>query len=151
MCSYHGWRWQGDGNVTAVPAATSTELERIKDNPKSNCNAFPTKVKEGVLWVWPSSGSDARILSELTPVPDMSLDGMVDVDPSREVVYGPWMHRYLPYGWDFFVENIIGKRCLFCMLCRSSFLMAFSSIIYSLSTLSLDPAHVRSFVEGIEL
>ena len=107
MCSYHAWRWEGDGQLAVVPQAHGSELERIKKNPKSNCNSFPTKVKNGVLWVWPKAGSDARILSELTPVNEMSLEGLTDVDDDSRIVYGPWMFRYLPYGWDFFVENVI--------------------------------------------
>lgn len=60
LCSYHGWRWEGDGNLAAVPHTDSkSELQRIIDNPKSSCNAFPTKVKGGLLYVWPASGSDA--------------------------------------------------------------------------------------------
>jgi len=105
MCSYHAWRWEGDGDLVAIPQAHDTELDRIKKNPKSSCNSFPTKVKNGVLWVWPKSGSDARILSELTPISEMSLEGLVDVDDESRVVYGPWFFRYLPYGWDFFVES----------------------------------------------
>jgi hypothetical protein len=57
--------------------------------------------------VWPSSGSDARILSELTPIVDMSLEGFFDdVDESRSVV-GPWNFRFIPHGFDYFIENVI--------------------------------------------
>jgi hypothetical protein len=58
-----GGRWGGDGNLTAVPVASKSELQRIIDNPKSSCNhAFPTKVKTGLLYVWPVSGSNAQVL-----------------------------------------------------------------------------------------
>lgn len=107
MCSYHAWRFNGDGDVEVVPQALSTELDRIKKNPKSSCNSFPTKVKNGLLWVWPSSGSDARILSELTPIVDMSLEGYFDdVDESR-IIAGPWNFRFIPHGFDYFIENVI--------------------------------------------
>ena len=60
LCSYHGWRWGGDGNLSVVPHfENESELQRIIHNPKSSCNAFPTKVKGGLLYVWPASGSDA--------------------------------------------------------------------------------------------
>jgi phenylpropionate dioxygenase-like ring-hydroxylating dioxygenase large terminal subunit len=107
MCSYHAWRFNGNGEVEVVPQALTTELDRIKRNSKSSCNSFPTKVKNGLLWVWPSSGSDARILSELTPIVDMSLEGFFDdVDESRAVV-GPWNFRFIPHGFDYFIENVI--------------------------------------------
>ena len=86
MCSYHAWRWDGEGDLSHVPQAQDTELERLKKNPKSKCNSFPIKEKNGLLWVWPSSGSDARILSELTPVADMQLEGLVEVE---ELVLDP--------------------------------------------------------------
>ena len=87
---------------------TDDALDRMKKNPRSNCNAFPTKVKNGLLWVWPSSSSDDRILSELTKIPNMSFEGLVDEpeDESR-VLYGPWTFRYVPNGWDYVIENLI--------------------------------------------
>ena len=108
MCSYHAWRWEGDGELAHVPQAQCDALDRMKKNPRSNCNAFPTKVKNGLLWVWPSSGSDDRILSELTQIPNMSFEGLVDEpeDESR-VLYGPWTFRYVPNGWDYVIENLI--------------------------------------------
>ena len=108
MCSYHAWRWEGDGELAHVPQAQCDALDRMKKNPRSNCNAFPTKVKNGLLWVWPSSSSDDRILSELTQIPNMSFEGLVDEpeDESR-VLYGPWTFRYVPNGWDYVIENLI--------------------------------------------
>ena len=107
MCSYHAWRWDGEGDLSHVPQAQDTELERLKKNPKSKCNSFPIKEKNGLLWVWPSAGSDARILSELTPVADMQLEGLVEVEDESRIVGGSWSYRYLPIGWDYFSENII--------------------------------------------
>ena len=62
MCSYHAWRWDGEGELAHVPQAQDTELERLKKNPKSKCNSFPIKEKNGLLWVWPSdeSGKECR-------------------------------------------------------------------------------------------
>jgi len=57
-----------------MPQALNTKLDCIKKNSKSSFNSLPTKVMNGLLWVWPSSGSDARILSELTLIVDMSLE-----------------------------------------------------------------------------
>ena len=60
LCSCHGWRYNGKGDPTAVPRAGSTsELQRMIDNRKPSCNAFPTKVKATLFYVWPASGSDA--------------------------------------------------------------------------------------------
>jgi phenylpropionate dioxygenase-like ring-hydroxylating dioxygenase large terminal subunit len=87
--------------------ASSDEPERIKAHPKASCSAFPTKVVSGVLFVWPSSDENAALESELTPVNYRSAE--VDSDRLWE---GPWNFRELPYGADFFIENVVdpGKR-----------------------------------------
>ena len=105
LCSYHGWRFEGDGSLVDVPQLDSKKtLERIASNPKSKCNSFPTQVVDGVLWVWAETGDDARLEAALTPVPNYKLPE--GVDPDR-VWYGPWNSRELPYGHDFFIENVV--------------------------------------------
>jgi phenylpropionate dioxygenase-like ring-hydroxylating dioxygenase large terminal subunit len=103
LCSYHAWRFDGKGSCVAVPQVESeNELMRIKSNPKSNCNAYPTKVINGILFVWPSSDKDAVLESELTPV----VHRPAETDVKR-LWEGPWNFRELPYGADFFIENVV--------------------------------------------
>jgi phenylpropionate dioxygenase-like ring-hydroxylating dioxygenase large terminal subunit len=95
MCLYHAWQYNGNSKIEVIPQAVTSKLDCIKKNPKSSCNSFPTNVKNGLLWVWQSSGSDARILSKLTPIVDMSLEGFFDElmkavllwDPGISVLY----------------------------------------------------------------
>lgn len=103
LCSYHGWRFDSDGACVAVPQIDNkgSEMERMKQNPKSKCNSFPTKIIEGVLWVWPSSDENAILESELTPVNHR------EIEEGDDVWKGPWNFRELPYGQDFFVENVV--------------------------------------------
>jgi phenylpropionate dioxygenase-like ring-hydroxylating dioxygenase large terminal subunit len=99
LCSYHAWRFDGKGDCVAVPQVESDdELARIKANPKTSCNAFPTKVINGVLFVWPSADKDAVLESELTPVAHRPAEQNSD----NRVWEGPWNFRELPYGADFF-------------------------------------------------
>eukprot|EP00977_Amphora_coffeiformis_P028036 scaffold34685_cov183-Amphora_coffeaeformis.AAC.16 len=106
LCSYHAWRFDGSGNCVSVPQLNEANslLESIRSNPKTQCNAFPTKVINGVLFVWPSSDENAVLESELTPVPHR---------PSRKeeggdlLWEGPWNFRSLPYGADYFIENVV--------------------------------------------
>jgi phenylpropionate dioxygenase-like ring-hydroxylating dioxygenase large terminal subunit len=104
MCSYHGWRFDGTGDLIDVPQLLDSELNRVKANPKSQCNSFPVKVIDGVLWIWPETGSDARIQSALTEVNHYKVTGDVS---TKDVWYGPWYYRELPYGADYFIENIL--------------------------------------------
>jgi phenylpropionate dioxygenase-like ring-hydroxylating dioxygenase large terminal subunit len=105
MCSYHGWRFDGQGDVINVPQiGTSSDLQRVKDNPKSHCNSFPTRIVDGVLWIWPATGSDAKIESALTAP---KLYEFPEDTKAENVWYGPWNYRELPYGYDYFIENVV--------------------------------------------
>jgi phenylpropionate dioxygenase-like ring-hydroxylating dioxygenase large terminal subunit len=104
-CSYHAWRFNGGGETIHVPQISENELEIIKANPKSNCNSFPVQIVDGVLWTWPDSSDDAKIESALTPIPRNDYNGK-EVDEDR-VWKGVWNFRELPYGHDFFIENVV--------------------------------------------
>eukprot|EP00568_Trieres_chinensis_P006725 CAMPEP_0183295636 /NCGR_PEP_ID=MMETSP0160_2-20130417/3522_1 /TAXON_ID=2839 ORGANISM="Odontella Sinensis, Strain Grunow 1884" /NCGR_SAMPLE_ID=MMETSP0160_2 /ASSEMBLY_ACC=CAM_ASM_000250 /LENGTH=591 /DNA_ID=CAMNT_0025457151 /DNA_START=48 /DNA_END=1826 /DNA_ORIENTATION=+ len=110
LCSYHAWRFDGEGEVVSVPQALeeTDELTKIKANPKSKCGAFPAKVVGGLLWVWGDNGPDAVLESELTDVPMMKLPHEEDetIDP-KDVITTPWNNRHLPYGHDYFIENVV--------------------------------------------
>jgi len=103
LCSYHAWRFDGKGECVSVPQISSqTDLERIKASPKTSCNAFPTRVLNGVLFVWPSSDETAILESELIPVTYRQAEGFSD-----RLWEGPWNFRELPYGADVFLENVV--------------------------------------------
>ena len=105
LCSYHAWRFDAEGKLLDAPQCQSeVVLNQLKNNPKSRCNAFPTKIIDGVLWLWAETGDDARLESALTPVPHYQLPEGVNKD---RVWYGPWNYRELPYGADFFIENVL--------------------------------------------
>ena len=108
LCSYHGWRFNGEGSLIDIPQLEKTdELALIQRNPKSTCNSFPTRVINGLLWVWPETGSDARIESAFKEpiISDASGDNFEDDDDRLWV--GPWNFRELPYGADYFLENVV--------------------------------------------
>ena len=104
-CSYHAWRFNGEGETIHIPQISENELETIKSNPKSNCNSFPVQIVDGVLWTWPDSSDDAKIESALTPIPTNDYNGR-EVAEDR-VWKGVWNFRELPYGHDFFIENVV--------------------------------------------
>ncbi len=91
LCSYHGWRFDGEGGTIDVPQIGPDELGKIKSNPKSNCSSFPVRVVDGVLWVWPDASDDARIESALTPVPSNDYEG--EVIEGDRLWLGPWNFR----------------------------------------------------------
>jgi len=120
LCSYHAWRFDGTGRCVSIPQLNGADplLDSIRSNPKTRCNSFPTKVINGVLFVWPSSDEDAVLESELTPVPHRpsqrgSSSGEGENNDNNNnsnnnnVWEGPWNFRLLPYGADYFIENVV--------------------------------------------
>lgn len=103
LCSYHAWKFDGKGKCVDIPQVEAKdELARIMSNPKSNCNAFPTKVINGILFVWPNADENATLESELTPVVHRPTES------NKERLWeGPWNFRELPYGADYFIENVV--------------------------------------------
>ena len=88
-----------------MPQVESSELERIRSNPKSVCNSYPVQIVEGVLYVWPDSSDDGKIESALTPPPVNDYEG--ETIPEDRLWKGDWNFRELPYGHDYFIENVV--------------------------------------------
>eukprot|EP00931_Biecheleriopsis_adriatica_P061808 TRINITY_DN37180_c0_g1_i1.p1 TRINITY_DN37180_c0_g1~~TRINITY_DN37180_c0_g1_i1.p1 ORF type:complete len:544 (-),score=69.07 TRINITY_DN37180_c0_g1_i1:276-1907(-) len=104
LCSYHGWRFNGAGELTALPQATDKDLPRLQANPRSCASARPTQIRHGVLWVWGESSKDAHLESALVEpniVPELE-----DPDMEGRASSSVWSHRDLPYGWEVAFENV---------------------------------------------
>ncbi|MDF5725071.1 MAG: Rieske 2Fe-2S domain-containing protein [Rhizonema sp. PD37] len=103
LCAYHAWRFDSEGNCVSIPQSLDKQREaKHCSNPKSCAVAFPTQECQGLLWVWSESGPQAQSESQSrTPrlVPELEND-------SDRIVHLFWNIRDLPYGWDFFMENV---------------------------------------------
>ncbi len=103
LCAYHAWRFDSEGNCVSIPQSKDEQTEaKHCSNPKSCAVAYPTQECQGLLWVWSESGSQAQVESQLkTPriIPELE-------NGSKRVVHLFWNVRDLPYGWDFFMENV---------------------------------------------
>ena len=103
LCAYHAWRFDSEGNCVSIPQSKDEQTEaKHCSNPRSCAVAYPTQERQGLLWVWAEAGSQAEIESQLkTPriIPELE-------DKSDRVVHLFWNVRDLPYGWDFFMENV---------------------------------------------
>lgn len=104
LCSYHAWRFNGDGNCVSIPQSKDEHTQaKHCSNRKSCAISYPTQERQGILWVWAESGFNAQLESELqTPRLILELENYSDkeVQLYRNV-------RDLPFGWDFFMENVI--------------------------------------------
>ena len=103
LCAYHAWRFDSDGRCVSIPQSKDKEIEAKNcSNPKSCAVTYPTQERQGLLWVWPESGQKAWHESQLRPartIPELENNS----DRTMELF---WSIRDLPYGWDFFMENL---------------------------------------------
>ncbi len=103
LCAYHAWRFDGDGSCAKIPQSQNPELEaRHRANPKSCAIAYPTQSAQGLLWVWAEPGAKGESESQhksprLIPELDQKSDQIVKLF---------WNIRDMPYGWDYFMENV---------------------------------------------
>jgi len=103
LCAYHGWRFDSKGNCVSIPQSQDKQTEaRHCSNRKSCAVAYPTQERQGLLWVWTEAGSQAEEESQLRApriIPELESN-------SDRVIKLSWSIRDLPYGWDFFMENV---------------------------------------------
>ncbi|MEB3232159.1 MAG: Rieske 2Fe-2S domain-containing protein [Leptolyngbyaceae bacterium] len=103
LCAYHAWRFGPGGKCVGMPQAKDGATESAHcDSPKACAIAYPTQQRQGLLWVWPQSGKTGFEASQgRSPnlIPELE-------QPSERVVKLFWNHRDLPYGWDYFMENV---------------------------------------------
>ena len=103
LCAYHAWRFDGQGQCTHIPQAKDAETEsKYRQSDRACAIAYPTQERQGILWVWGEPGEDGLQASQqqvprLTPELD---------DALLSIQAGAWAIRDLPYGWDFFMENV---------------------------------------------
>ena len=100
MCSYHGWKFDGSGACSSVPQASSKENEEmICKNAKACAKSYPTREMQGVVWVYPSAGSEP---SEEPPICPM----IASKDPQELTYIMRPFFRDLPYDFSTLLENV---------------------------------------------
>ncbi|MBV6621969.1 MAG: Rieske 2Fe-2S domain-containing protein [Rivularia sp. (in: Bacteria)] len=103
LCAYHAWRFNSAGECVSIPQSKDKETEAKNcSNNKSRATVYPTQVCQGLLWVWGESGETAKLESQLRSpriVPELD-------DTSDKIIKLFWNIRDLPYGWDYFMENV---------------------------------------------
>lgn len=103
LCAYHAWKFEGDGHCVNIPQSKdAATAEKHQANPKACAIAYPIQEQQGLLWVWPESGTTAQLESKLRDpriIPELD-------DQSGRVKKLFWYVRDLPYGWDYFMENV---------------------------------------------
>ncbi len=103
LCAYHAWKFEGQGSCVHIPQSKNSETEaKHKANAKACATVYPTQERQGLVWVWSESGTKAQLESQMRApriIPELE-------DPSDRVLKLFWYVRDLPYGWDYFMENV---------------------------------------------
>ncbi|HIK07836.1 MAG TPA: Rieske 2Fe-2S domain-containing protein [Trichormus sp. M33_DOE_039] len=103
LCAYHAWRFDAQGKCVSIPQSLDEQTEaKHCENPKSCAVVYPTQENQGLLWVWAEAGEEAELESQLRKprlVPELE-------ENSEQVEQLFWNFRDLPYGWDYFMENV---------------------------------------------
>mmetsp|Transcript_48376 Transcript_48376/g.121915 ORF Transcript_48376/g.121915 Transcript_48376/m.121915 type:complete len:624 (+) Transcript_48376:71-1942(+) len=113
MCRFHGWCFRGqDGACVKVPMAEGdAEAERLLlDAPRTTLATYPTKVKAGLLFIWPDSSSaeeaaakEPFMAEELGDAPtwnviDAPASWRVWMEQTWDPSHAPFLHEFtLPF------------------------------------------------------
>jgi phenylpropionate dioxygenase-like ring-hydroxylating dioxygenase large terminal subunit len=113
MCSYHGWRFNGDAECSDLPYAEGAKAERLRSCNRASGRAYPTRVVDGMLWVFPRCDPGAFDDAERVPmclVEELHKPGEAwNADDTK----GRWKWkipagvRDFPCGWDMMAENTL--------------------------------------------
>jgi len=107
MCSYHGWKFTGDGKCVKIPQAASIEAEQRGCSSFRACaTTYPTAEAQGLIWVWGESGSHAQEESASKPIPiDKRLEAATKKEEKIFNIF-PLFQRDLPYDYQTLLENV---------------------------------------------
>jgi phenylpropionate dioxygenase-like ring-hydroxylating dioxygenase large terminal subunit len=106
LCAYHAWRFNAKGECTSIPHAQKDREADLCALPKACAISHPVQEVQGLLWVWGEAGgpgSDAAIeaaLKQPAIIPELDEYG----SRAKKLT---WSIRDMPYGWDYFIENVV--------------------------------------------
>ncbi len=95
-CAYHGWSFKSCGQCARIP-----QIEKGNSGAtiprRAGVRSYPTKAEHGIIWVW--LGDPANADTKPIPAPPV----MKDFTEEDQFV---GFSRYVPYGYETFLENI---------------------------------------------
>lgn len=100
QCAYHGcWEFNENGTCTKIPQLGDVQDPVIVQNPQSCATSYPTRIAQGLLWIFPfpgeSTSKQAKPLALITELYDPD-----SVDATS------FFFRDMPYSWEILVENL---------------------------------------------
>lgn len=130
-CSYHGWRFDGEGDCTALPSldrldaadadadAAAARAAAVRATPGCRATSYPCIHRHGLVWVFLVPGADGALAAAAVGPPrSLPREGRPDFAAlDADGLQGdgdavPWSAvaglyaRDLPYSWDTLAENL---------------------------------------------
>ncbi|EIE25057.1 hypothetical protein COCSUDRAFT_65076 [Coccomyxa subellipsoidea C-169] len=112
MCSYHGWRFDGEGKCTDIPQSLDAKANASAcANPRSCAISHPTQVLQGKVWVYGEGGP--RTFIDSAAVQPARAPNLAVGESVREAGGGEALRlvqpytRDFPYAWDVLAENLL--------------------------------------------
>lgn len=104
MCSYHGWQFNSQGCCTRIPQIGDAKAEQVAcQSKRSRVAAYPVKVHQGLLYVWPDAFEGAAAAAASSPLPIIpELDQTDEWEPRTD-----WFMRDVPISMETVVENVM--------------------------------------------
>jgi phenylpropionate dioxygenase-like ring-hydroxylating dioxygenase large terminal subunit len=107
LCSYHGWRFNGEGQCTSIPQAADGAAEATACASSRSCvQSYPVQIQQGMLWVWGDKGPTAFIdAAAKTPAVTRELEAL-PADAKVFRIGKPYV-RDVHYDFATLVENFL--------------------------------------------
>lgn len=106
QCNYHGWTYQLDGKLKAVPLNHGYPEDFSTKNPKTSMLQVP-RVKSYRGFIFVSQAEDGPSLEDFLGYMTTSFDDMVDRAPDGEIEIAGGVFRHAYNGnWKLYLENL---------------------------------------------
>lgn len=103
LCSYHAWRFNGNGECVDLPYSPEHLQAKHKCNCRAQATSYPVRVEDGLVFVWPETGPEAH--KEAATKDPPLIEELHDPALKDKWIKFPINIRDLELGWDVFFEN----------------------------------------------
>lgn len=99
VCRHHGWSFNGEGKCTQIPMLAGSDAEFTAcQSERSQITTYPTKIIQGLLWVWPDHSLTAFTDSQ-TKQPAIIPETELNINENN------WYMFEAPVGYTVSVES----------------------------------------------
>lgn len=109
-CAYHGWEFDGSGKPVVIPQVGHSDKKAEQNacnNSRACVSAYPTQVRQGLVWVWADCSPQACIEST------MQQPALSPEYGKYEGIDWAWTYEHyirdVPGSFEFWMENMMDQ------------------------------------------